>query len=192
MLRFHSMKDGLDESLPAVLAADTAAGGVEGNDRRTRVGRVLCRYSLDELRQLINVVRGEMGLLGPRPERSGIAGVFQRAVYRYSERFRVKSGITGWAQVHGPSSGTTTTSKTVLSARRKNHAAYPGVDLPFLRRLAGRNSPCEKETAQAHLAAARMIRSGLSARYRPDGWGVVPLAGPGARAQTSVSRASPS
>jgi hypothetical protein len=67
----------------------------------------LCRaadsLSRGELRrqQLINVVRGEISLLGPRPERPGFARVFQRDVYRYGERFRVKSGITGWAQVHG-------------------------------------------------------------------------------------------
>jgi exopolysaccharide biosynthesis polyprenyl glycosylphosphotransferase len=101
MLKFRSMKDGLDESLPVALATNTAPGGVEGDDRRTRVGMFLRRYSLDELPQLINVVRGEMSLVGPRPERPDFARVFQRDVYRYGERLRVKAGITGWAQVHG-------------------------------------------------------------------------------------------
>jgi len=59
------------------------------------------RASLDELPQLANVVRGEMSLVGPRPERPEFARIFERDVYRYGERLRVKSGITGWAQVQG-------------------------------------------------------------------------------------------
>lgn len=70
-------------------------------DRTTRVGRFLRRYSLDELPQLWNVVRGEMSLVGPRPERTQYVRMFTDAVYRYDDRLRVKSGITGWAQVHG-------------------------------------------------------------------------------------------
>jgi lipopolysaccharide/colanic/teichoic acid biosynthesis glycosyltransferase len=70
-------------------------------DRRTRFGRILRRFSLDELPQLWNVVLGEMSLVGPRPERVEYVRHFEQAVYRYDERHRVKSGITGWAQVHG-------------------------------------------------------------------------------------------
>ena len=70
-------------------------------DRRTPVGRWLRRTSIDELPQIINVVRGEMSLVGPRPERPSLAESFERQIYRYSERHRVKSGMTGWAQVHG-------------------------------------------------------------------------------------------
>jgi len=83
------------------LPPDTAPGGVEGGDRRTRVGTFLRRSSLDELPQLINVLKGEMSLIGPRPERPEFVGLFEQSVYRYSDRHRVKSGITGWAQVHG-------------------------------------------------------------------------------------------
>jgi exopolysaccharide biosynthesis polyprenyl glycosylphosphotransferase len=101
MLKFRSMKPGGDDILPEGLPSDTAPGGVEGGDRRTRVGKFLRRSSLDELPQLINVLRGEMSLVGPRPERPEFAELFQRDVYRYVERLRVKSGITGWAQVHG-------------------------------------------------------------------------------------------
>ena len=78
-----------------------APGGVEGIDRRTRFGAFLRRASLDELPQLFNVLRGEMSLIGPRPERVSYAREFTHAVYRYPDRHRVKSGITGWAQVHG-------------------------------------------------------------------------------------------
>jgi len=86
----------------ALLPVDTAPGGVEGReDRRTFVGRVLRRTSIDELPQLFNVLRGEMSLVGPRPERPEFVEMFGRDIDRYGDRHRVKSGITGWAQVHG-------------------------------------------------------------------------------------------
>ncbi len=81
--------------------AGSAPGGVEGADRRTRVGRFLRRSSLDELPQLLNVLRGEMSLVGPRPERPEFVELFNRDISRYDDRHRVRSGITGWAQVHG-------------------------------------------------------------------------------------------
>jgi exopolysaccharide biosynthesis polyprenyl glycosylphosphotransferase len=87
--------------LEGALAIDTAPGGVEGEDRRTLVGRVLRRTSIDELPQLINVLRGEMSLIGPRPERPEFVELFGRDIVRYGDRHRVRSGITGWAQVHG-------------------------------------------------------------------------------------------
>ena len=72
-----------------------------GEDRRTPIGRILRRYSLDELPQLLNVLRGDMSLIGPRPELGTFVRLFEEAVHRYGDRHRVKSGITGWAQVHG-------------------------------------------------------------------------------------------
>jgi exopolysaccharide biosynthesis polyprenyl glycosylphosphotransferase len=84
-----------------VPGADTAPGGVEGRDRRTRLGRLMRRTSLDELPQLFNVLKGEMSIIGPRPERPEFVELFGRDIARYGDRHRVKSGITGWAQVHG-------------------------------------------------------------------------------------------
>jgi exopolysaccharide biosynthesis polyprenyl glycosylphosphotransferase len=84
-----------------LLGGDRAPGGIEGEDRRTAVGRVLRRTSIDELPQLFNVVRGEMSLVGPRPERPEFVELFRQDIQRYGDRHRVKSGITGWAQVHG-------------------------------------------------------------------------------------------
>ncbi len=78
-----------------------APGGVEGEDRRTPVGRFLRRTSIDELPQLWNVLRGEMSLVGPRPERPEYVERFRGEVSRYDDRHRVKSGITGAAQVNG-------------------------------------------------------------------------------------------
>jgi lipopolysaccharide/colanic/teichoic acid biosynthesis glycosyltransferase len=74
---------------------------VEGEDRRTTIGKILRATSLDELPQLVNVVRGEMSLVGPRPERPEYVDLFNVQIARYGERHRVKAGITGWAQVHG-------------------------------------------------------------------------------------------
>jgi exopolysaccharide biosynthesis polyprenyl glycosylphosphotransferase len=105
ILKFRSMELVEHEATIAAnvipLYADVAPGGVEGNDRRTRVGGFLRRTSLDELPQLLNVLKGDMSLVGPRPERPEFAEAFGTRVYRYDDRHRVKSGITGWAQVNG-------------------------------------------------------------------------------------------
>jgi lipopolysaccharide/colanic/teichoic acid biosynthesis glycosyltransferase len=87
--------------LTVQLPAGVAPGGVEGEDRRTRVGRFLRRFSLDELPQLWNVLNGDMSFVGPRPERPEFVQLFGGTVLGYYDRHRVKSGITGWAQING-------------------------------------------------------------------------------------------
>jgi exopolysaccharide biosynthesis polyprenyl glycosylphosphotransferase len=105
LLKFRSMKPSVDPPQPSkvkvLLPEDTAPGGVEGADRRTVIGRLMRRTSIDELPQLFNVLRGEMSIIGPRPERPEFVELFERRVSRYEDRHRVKAGITGWAQVHG-------------------------------------------------------------------------------------------
>jgi exopolysaccharide biosynthesis polyprenyl glycosylphosphotransferase len=101
MLKFRSMRALAEPMEIPDLPPDTAPGGVEGDDRRTRFGTFLRRTSLDELPQLLNVLKGDMSLIGPRPERPDFVRLFERNVHRYDDRHRVKSGITGWAQVHG-------------------------------------------------------------------------------------------
>jgi exopolysaccharide biosynthesis polyprenyl glycosylphosphotransferase len=101
LYKFRSMHVDDVPAAELMLERDTAPGGVEGSDRRTPIGRFLRRTSLDELPQLFNVLRGEMSIIGPRPERPEFVEVFRQDVTRYGDRHRVKSGITGWAQVHG-------------------------------------------------------------------------------------------
>jgi exopolysaccharide biosynthesis polyprenyl glycosylphosphotransferase len=105
MYKFRSMGVDAEENTGPVWARD--------NDTRvTRVGRHLRRLSLDELPQLLNVFRGEMSLVGPRPEREFFVRQFQTAVPRYLDRHRVKSGMTGWAQVHGLRGNTSVEDRT--------------------------------------------------------------------------------
>jgi exopolysaccharide biosynthesis polyprenyl glycosylphosphotransferase len=99
MLKFRSMREDGRRSTSA--SSGVAPGGVEGDDRRTPLGILLRRTSLDELPQLLNVVRGDMSLVGPRPERPEFVELFERSIYRYGDRHRMKVGMTGWAQVHG-------------------------------------------------------------------------------------------
>jgi exopolysaccharide biosynthesis polyprenyl glycosylphosphotransferase len=105
ILKFRSMRidsDGPSASfVKGVQQSGSAPGGIEGIDRRTPIGAFIRRTSLDELPQLLNVLFGHMSLVGPRPERPEFVRLFGTNVRRYGDRHRVKSGMTGWAQVHG-------------------------------------------------------------------------------------------
>jgi len=95
MLKFRSM-------VADAHHRDREAGlGMKNDPRRTRIGRILRATSLDELPQLFNVLKGEMSLVGPRPERTHAVESFQESVPKYLDRHRVKTGMTGWAQVNG-------------------------------------------------------------------------------------------
>lgn len=93
MVKFRSMR------------VDAEAGGPQmadrEDDRKTRVGAFLRRWSLDETPQFLNVLAGEMSLVGPRPERPEFVAEFAGRMPEYVLRHRVRSGITGWAQVNG-------------------------------------------------------------------------------------------
>jgi Undecaprenyl-phosphate glucose phosphotransferase len=94
MLKFRSMPVGAESSTGAVWASP-------GESRATRVGTFLRRTSLDELPQFINVLRGDMSVVGPRPERPVFIEQFRHEVPGYMLRHKMKAGITGWAQIHG-------------------------------------------------------------------------------------------
>ena len=100
-LKFRSMRSPRVSDARLSLQLGSAPGGVEGTDRRTWIGKFIRSSSLDELPQLINVIQGDMSLVGPRPERPEFVDVFNAQIRRYGERHRVKAGMTGWAQVHG-------------------------------------------------------------------------------------------
>jgi exopolysaccharide biosynthesis polyprenyl glycosylphosphotransferase len=101
LLKFRSMRVEVPMVDGFKPASGSAPGGIEGVDRRTPLGRFLRRSSLDELPQLFNVLTGDMSMIGPRPERPEFVELFRQDLDRYADRHRVKSGITGWAQVHG-------------------------------------------------------------------------------------------
>jgi exopolysaccharide biosynthesis polyprenyl glycosylphosphotransferase len=94
MLKLRSMRPDAEQGTGPVWTGP-------GDERRTRIGKFLRRWSLDELPQLWNVFRGQMSLVGPRPERPFFVHQFEERVRDYYDRHRVKSGMTGWAQVHG-------------------------------------------------------------------------------------------
>jgi lipopolysaccharide/colanic/teichoic acid biosynthesis glycosyltransferase len=117
-----------------------------GDPRITRLGRFLRRTHLDELPQLWNVLRGEMSLVGPRPERPEIVHALEHAIPDYRARLRVRPGITGLAQVHLPPD------TDVASVQRK--LVY---DLCYIQRLSLR------------LDLGIMVRTGLDLMGLP-GW----------------------
>jgi exopolysaccharide biosynthesis polyprenyl glycosylphosphotransferase len=94
MLKFRSMRSDAERHSGAVWAATN-------DDRRTSVGRVLRRTSLDELPNLFNVLAGHMSLVGPRPERPELIERFKHEIPNYMLRHKMKAGMTGYAQIKG-------------------------------------------------------------------------------------------
>jgi len=94
MLKFRTMRADAEVDSGPVWASP-------GDDRRTPAGAFLRRLSLDELPQLLNVLRGDMSLVGPRPERPVFVETFRRRIPGYMLRHKVKAGMTGWAQING-------------------------------------------------------------------------------------------
>lgn len=94
LLKFRTMKVDAEKETGPVWAK-------KNDERRTRFGEFLRRTNLDEVPQLWNIIRGDMSLVGPRPERPHFVNQFREVVPRYMARHKIKSGLTGWAQVHG-------------------------------------------------------------------------------------------
>jgi exopolysaccharide biosynthesis polyprenyl glycosylphosphotransferase len=94
MIKFRSMKVEAEQHTGPTWAK-------EEDPRRTKIGVFFRKTSLDELPQLFNVIKGDMSLVGPRPERPYFVEQFKTLVPKYLDRHRVKTGMTGWAQVNG-------------------------------------------------------------------------------------------
>ena len=124
MIKFRTMR----------IDAEAASGPVwttEEDPRVTPLGRVLRRYSLDEFPQLWNVLKGDMSLVGPRPERRVFVEEFSRHMPRYFERHRVQSGLTGWAQVHGLRGNTSIEERTLYDLHYVENWSLP-LDIKIL------------------------------------------------------------
>lgn len=94
VIKFRTMRIDAEKETGPVWA-------IKNDPRTTPIGRFLRRFSLDELPQLFNVVKGEMSIVGPRPERPHFVEQFRGQIPKYLDRHRVKTGMTGWAQVNG-------------------------------------------------------------------------------------------
>ena len=95
VLKFRSMR--VDAEKDGVARLSTG----EHDDRITPVGRVIRKYRLDELPQLLNILAGQMSLVGPRPERPEIAAQYEQELPEFALRLQAKAGLTGYAQVYG-------------------------------------------------------------------------------------------
>ena len=106
LLKFRSM-------IPDAEAATGPVFATADDQRRTAIGRLIRRFSLDELPQLLNIVRGDMSLVGPRPERPYFVERFGAEIPRYLERHQVRPGVTGWAQVNDLRGTTSIADRTI-------------------------------------------------------------------------------
>ncbi|MEJ5248653.1 MAG: undecaprenyl-phosphate glucose phosphotransferase [Caldilinea sp.] len=93
IIKFRSMRQDAESDGPGWTTPD--------DPRKTKLGAFMRRFNIDELPQLINVLIGEMSLVGPRPERPVYVEQFRQIIPRYMDRHREKAGLTGWAQVNG-------------------------------------------------------------------------------------------
>ena len=122
MLKFRSMR---------VNAEENTAWSTESDPRRTRFGSFIRKTSLDELPQLLNVLRGDMSLVGPRPELPHFVEQFRETIPYYMVKHQVPAGMTGWAQIHGYRGDTSIEKRVELDLWYIDHWS-PWLDLNIL------------------------------------------------------------
>ncbi len=142
MYKFRSMRVDAEQETGPVWA-------VAGDPRRTRVGAFLRKLNLDELPQLINVIRGDMSLVGPRPERPFFVERFEKRLPDYQRRHAVRPGMTGWAQVNGLRGNTSIRKRTEYDLYYVDHLGL-GLDMRVLcmtlkEYVCGRNACTDEE-----------------------------------------------
>ena len=104
MYKFRSMVHNAEDLLESLMSKNEMDGPVfkiKDDPRITKIGKFIRKTSIDELPQLINILKGDMSLIGPRPERPQFVEKFKEEIPRYMIKHQVRPGLTGWAQVNG-------------------------------------------------------------------------------------------
>ena len=125
ILKFRSMRQDAE--------VDGPGWTTEDDPRRTKLGTFIRRFNIDELPQLINVLLGDMSLVGPRPERPVYVEQFRQSIPRYMDRHREKAGMTGWAQVNGLRGDTSIVERTKYDLWYIEHWSL-GLDITIILR----------------------------------------------------------
>jgi Undecaprenyl-phosphate glucose phosphotransferase len=124
MLKFRSMHQDAEMKTGPVWAG-------RDDTRRTGIGALLRKTSMDELPQLFNVLKGEMSIVGPRPERPVFIKEFKKTIPNYAHRMKIKAGMTGWAQIHGWRGDTCLNRRVEHDLYYINHWS-PGLDVEIM------------------------------------------------------------
>lgn len=165
MIKFRSMRSDAEKDGPGWTT--------ENDPRQTKLGTYLRRFEVDELPNLINVLLGEMSLVGPRPEQEHYVAQFQKIVPRYMERHREKAGMTGWAQVSGMRGDTSIIERTKYDLWYSEHWSILLDTKILLRTIWQLFWPSEKhreeqEIPRAELAEARNSDGALASEAQVE------------------------
>ena len=113
---------------------------IENDERVTKVGKILRKYRVDEIPQFINVLKGDMSVVGPRPERPFFVEQFKETIPKYMVKHQVKPGITGWAQING-CRGDTSIKKRIEYDIEYVENWHMGLDLAIMIKTALKKNP---------------------------------------------------
>lgn len=131
----------------------------------TGVGRVISHFRLADLPQLVNVVRGDMALVGPRPVRAEFARYLTEAMPFHSHRFSVRPGIVGWAQMHAPKTGPLPDECCQIEYDLfyiKEGSVWMDAEIMLESLAPGRSAPSESTLSKSTLSESGLSKSGLN------------------------------